>query len=292
MLILTFLSNGYKVRKCKYVRIPLRKRILIPRVLSPLTARIQDTGYKVTGVPRFLLLCGLRMASRGKKQTKSSKVTSKGKDDSIPSVDSIASASTASSICEKNYHVSEFATSKEHSNKMKGREEIIAYVHQLSPLKRNKWNTMNYSTMVLQTSTKEAQEALVYSEGKRPMLADSERSHSPIKIQRFTYSSDGSKLIVNDMSKISTPLQTEYYFQYENALAPDFRMVSVKEIMTAAMEGEYIGVRGKIGSIDSSTVVSSRQLKVACALFADETGTIGLDLWQEHVSSVSAGKVY
>ena len=43
-----------------------------------------------------------------------------------------------------------------------GRREIIVYMYQLSPLRRNKQNMMDYSTMVLQTSNKCTQETLVY----------------------------------------------------------------------------------------------------------------------------------
>ena len=48
---------------------------------------------------------------------------------------------------------------------------IIGYVHHLSPSKRNKRDTMDYSTLALQTSESVIEEGLVYSKGKRPLLA-------------------------------------------------------------------------------------------------------------------------
>ena len=93
-----------------------------------------------------------------------------------------------------------------------GNEAIIAYVHQLSPIKRNKKNTIDYSTLLLQTKDEPAQEALMYSKHKRPLLVDSEKCRTPVKIQRFTYTSDGEKIIINDMTKISVPGQSEYSF--------------------------------------------------------------------------------
>jgi hypothetical protein len=62
---------------------------------------------------------------------------------------------------------------------------LIAYVHNLSPVKKNRRQTMDYSTLVLQTEEKSV-EALLYANRKRPIFADSARSHTPIKIQRFT----------------------------------------------------------------------------------------------------------
>ena len=71
-------------------------------------------------------------------------------------------------------------------SKRQPNNEIIAYVHNLSPLRRNKKDTMNYCTLTLQTEANQTQEALLYSKNKRPILLNSAESHTPLKIQRFT----------------------------------------------------------------------------------------------------------
>ena len=83
---------------------------------------------------------------------------------------------------------------------------IIAYVHQLSPAQRNKKNTVDYCTLLFQTKDNPSQGALLYSKRmqKRPLLVDSEKCRTPVKIQRFTHASDGEKVIINDMTRIST----------------------------------------------------------------------------------------
>ncbi len=73
-------------------------------------------------------------------------------------------------------------------------ETLIAYVHNLSKLQRNKKNTLDYATLTLQTQD-EKKEALLYSKLKRPLLADSAESRTPIRIRRFALSADGKKLI-------------------------------------------------------------------------------------------------
>ena len=152
---------------------------------------------------------------------------------------------------------------------------------------------MDYSTMILQTSTSTV-EGLLYSSAKRPLLAESERSRTPIKIQKFTHTSDGCKVIVNDMTKISKPEQTEYSFQFTDVpTVPAAEMVSVKDIMEApSNEGELVSVRGKIIHVNSPSLVTANQLQIASAVLADATGTITLDLWQQHISAVQVGHVY
>ena len=94
----------------------------------------------------------------------------------------------------------------------KTREEtFIAYVHELSPVKRNKQNTVDYSTLVLQSSDRNVQ-ALLYSNSKRQLLENSQASRTPKKIQHFNYTDDGQKVIINNMTKILVPNASEYCF--------------------------------------------------------------------------------
>ena len=99
-----------------------------------------------------------------------------------------------------------------------GNEAIIAYVHQLSPIKRNKKNTIHYSTLLLQMKDESAQEALLYSKHKRPLLMDSEKCRTPVKIQRFTFNSDGKKIIINDIGTwtngVLISVQREFAVKY------------------------------------------------------------------------------
>lgn len=66
-------------------------------------------------------------------------------------------------------------------------ETFIAYVHELSPVKRNKRNTVDYSALVLQATDRSDRnvQALLYYKSKRQLLKNSQASHTPIKIQHF-----------------------------------------------------------------------------------------------------------
>ena len=75
---------------------------------------------------------------------------------------------------------------------------IIAYVHNLSPIKRNKKNTIDYTTLTLQISDNPKQPALCYSKNKTKILEEKETTRSPVKITHYTTSTDKTKIIIND----------------------------------------------------------------------------------------------
>ena len=173
-----------------------------------------------------------------------------------------------------------------------GNEAIIAYVHQLSPIKRNKKNTIDYSTLLLQTKDEAAQEALLYSKHKRPLLVDSEKCRTPVKIQRFTYTSDGEKIIINDMTKISVPGQTEYSFQFKESVPSHTQPVSIEDILSCSNEWDNVTLSGKVVCVGDISTVGAKQLKVAETTFADSTGSIVVDIWEQHIPMIENGKVY
>ena len=184
-----------------------------------------------------------------------------------------------------------FTSTPESSPCKAGDDALIAHVHSLSPLKRNKKNTMDYSTLVLQTRDTRSQKALLYSKHRMPLLLETEKSHMPIKIARFTYTSEGDKIIINDMTKVSFPSQNEYVFQYQKQPSTLAKPTSIADIMSSCSEWDCITLYGKVVHIGASNVVSSN-LQVAEVIFADNSGIIKVDLWEENISKVEVGKVY
>ena len=167
---------------------------------------------------------------------------------------------------------------------------------QLLPMftqKRNKRNTLDYSTLLLQTDSKPPQEALLYSASKRRLLADSEQSHTPVKIQRYTFTSDGKKVIINDMTTLSVPDKMEYSFQYdEGATQSSIKKASIKDVVESFDEYDYVTVHAKAVSVGQTITIGTKHLQLAQATFVDETGSIGVDLWEQHIPQVTPGKVY
>ena len=135
-------------------------------------------------------------------------------------------------------------------------DSLIAYVHKLSPKKKTRRQTMEYSTLVLQTNDTNV-EALLYAVKKRPLLEDSYRSRMPIKVQRFTKTPDGRKLITNEMTKLSAAKQGEYSFQFQ---APEITYLTSREILecqewdTASLVAKavHVGTMAMVGAKSSS----------------------------------------
>lgn len=61
---------------------------------------------------------------------------------------------------------------------------LVGYVHDVSPVKRNKRNPLNYSTFTLQVGENSMCDALCYSTTKRAILTEKEAPR-PVKIARY-----------------------------------------------------------------------------------------------------------
>ena len=121
------------------------------------------------------------------------------------------------------------ATDAKPGNKYDSKTPIIAYVHSVSPPKRKRRNTFDYATVSLQTSNEIKQEALLYSSHKRSLFEESEKCRTLIKLQKYTYTDNKKKIIINDMTYVSVPKPSEYAFQFTNSAACRYERVTVSE---------------------------------------------------------------
>lgn len=171
---------------------------------------------------------------------------------------------------------------------------IIAYVHNLSPSKRNRGNTMSYCSLTLQTSDQANQEALLYSMAKRSLLLQNQSSRTPVKIRNYTLTEDKSKIVINDMTNISAPDLHEYKFQYAALAQQQLTPSTVLDILNDHKEWDDVAVRGKLISIKQARTVGSpkKRLRLAEATLADATGSIPLDIWESNIDELREGYVY
>ena len=173
-------------------------------------------------------------------------------------------------------------------------QTIIAYVHNLSPFKRNKRNTIDYSTLVLQTDATTIQSALCYSKSKTKILEEKETTRSPIKITRYTTSTDKTKLVINDRTIITAPNDLQYNFQYSEAdVKPITPLVNLSND-DSSLE-DYITVCAKVVKIYPSKTVLNLQGRtntIAEVFILDETKTMQLDLWNKQITQVQDNHAY
>lgn len=175
---------------------------------------------------------------------------------------------------------------------------IVAYVHSVSPTKRNRRNTFDYATISLQTSNEIKQEALLYSSHKRSLFEESEKCRTPIKLQKYTYTEDKKKIIINDMTHVSVPKPSEYAFQFTNTAACRYERVTVSEAIATCEEWDEVEMVGKIINLGSPHSVQRKgqnvptTIDVCEAVLADTTGSIRLDVWDTNIRQLRLGHVY
>ena len=124
------------------------------------------------------------------------------------------------------------------------------------------------------------------------MLNESQISPNPIKLQKFTFTDDGTTLVINDMTTISQPLSTEYELQFQLSADGFHPTYTVDQIKQSLSNCELITFFGKVLHLAEPTVVSAKNLKLVASTFADTTGQITINLWAELTKEMETGKVY
>ena len=166
---------------------------------------------------------------------------------------------------------------------------LVGYVHNVSPGKRNKRNTLNYSTFTLQVGEHSMHDALCYSTTKRAILAEKEASRTPVKIARFTRTADHTKLVVNDITHVMAPNSLECPFQFCQNL--DNQITTTLEKLDEAPE-DKLTIFCKVLKLSETKIVGQAKYNVANATIADNTGQITLDVWNNLIPQIQENKVY
>ena len=174
-----------------------------------------------------------------------------------------------------------------HSSNMSG--TLVGYVHNISPIKRNKRDTLDYSTFKLQLGEKFMQEALCYSPSKRAILAEKEASRIPVKITRYTKTPDLTKVVVNDITQITAPNSFECSFQFAQDLSQ--QKVTTLDKLHKGPE-DNITVKCKVLKLGPTKVVGQAKYHVVNATIADATDQIVLDVWNDIIPKLQESKVY
>ena len=97
---------------------------------------------------------------------------------------------------------------------------------------------------------------------------DKQESRTPVKISRYTRSTDKTKIIVNDAMRVAKAEDIEYSFQFHSN--ENETLSSVEKIKNEE-ESEYINILGMIEKKDATKEVSKghNNWKVANAVLAE-----------------------
>ncbi|CAB4023831.1 Hypothetical predicted protein [Paramuricea clavata] len=94
------------------------------------------------------------------------------------------------------------------------------------------------------------------------------------------------------MTKLSTPDQTEYRFQFEKIANPGDQIIPIEEILNNREPSDSVALRAKAIYVAETTVVGAKNLKLAQAIFADSSGKIRVDLWENQIPLIQAGQMF
>ena len=117
------------------------------------------------------------------------------------------------------------------------------------------------------------------------MLATNEQSRTAVKVQKLTYTEDRDKIIINDVTRITSPETTEYNFQYKDFQLKDEDYFSIQDILERAEEYDKVHVKGKLFEVKEK-VVKNKDLKLVSGLLSDGINITPIDIWGSHCSSV------
>ena len=151
---------------------------------------------------------------------------------------------------------------------------------------------MDYISFTLQTSQTESKEALIYSKHKRQLFTESQSNRTPIKLKDYTLTEDKQKIVVNDMTFVSTPQPLEYAFQYAELQPVEEHPVSLIEVLNTKTEWDIVTVRGKLAQKNPPTKVGKNLLRLSTTTIVDGTTAVPIDLWEWNIDKIATGKSY
>ena len=126
--------------------------------------------------------------------------------------------------------------------------EVMAYVHEVSPTKHNKTNTVEYFDIRLQTKTSPSQRAVCFSKNKRQLFVDRQKTKMPIKlITNYSMSENKSDILINNMTRVTQAEAGEYSFQIEyQSDVNEESYISVKDIKEKCKPFDVVNVKAKV----------------------------------------------
>ena len=170
--------------------------------------------------------------------------------------------------------------------------EVIAYVHEVSPTRHNKTNTLEYFDIRLQTETSPSQRAVCFSKNKRQLFVDRQKTKTPIKLTNYSMSENKSDILINNMTRVTQAEAGEYSFQIEyQSDVNEESYISVKDIEKIKPFG-VVNVKAKVTKKNYTKFVSNNKLKAAEAALSDGSASIKLHIWEDQIPLVELLPAY
>ena len=160
--------------------------------------------------------------------------------------------------------------------------DIVAFVANLSPTKQNS------ARVSLQVGSESIKKGIIFDLSKLPVFKEKLQSGEPLKILNCVIDKvqnpNYAEVIINDSSKVVNPQPGDVSFERKE---PKLVILKVKDL-DKRMTNQLVSVAGKVVPCPSKfRIVESfgKQKKLTDQnLFADDTGSISLTLWEEWIN--------
>lgn len=173
---------------------------------------------------------------------------------------------------------------------------MIAYIHNLSPLKTSQSTKNTYFDMNLQTSDRHVR-AVCFSAEKHQDFKTRFESSSPVKIESYSLkrNSRTSEEEVH-LSKRTKLFDPEDQFDCKKQDVTDNSLYPVTRVDSIKHNTSKLSVLGRVTfQGDQETIITKNKgktLRKQDALFTDNTGSIRIVLWEDDIHKINSGQSY
>ena len=164
---------------------------------------------------------------------------------------------------------------------------MLSYIHNVSLLKQSR--KTSYFTAELQTSANHVVRALLFSPKKRTLFSKHQNEKSPVKISKFKISTrEGSDIIINNNTAMSP---AKVSFSRQEICASTLSTIS--SLQNVSLE-QMVNLHSHVWQLSRVKMISSagRSLKKREGVLIDETNSIKVILWENHVDKLEEGRTY
>ena len=175
-------------------------------------------------------------------------------------------------------------------------DNVNCYVHAVSPIKRSTSSERRYFNCTLQTETASCR-AVCFSPEKFPELKTFEKVKSPVKIENFRSKPglNGEKEIIIQKNTSFTALDNSSVDFEHNELLTTTGLIPNISSLDKVASVQLISVKAhvlQLSSVKQIQTYNQGALKKQEVVLADPTNWIKLVLWQNNVSTLTAGTTY
>ncbi|XP_028417728.1 uncharacterized protein LOC114542249 isoform X2 [Dendronephthya gigantea] len=181
-----------------------------------------------------------------------------------------------------------------------GDTPILAYIHNLSPLKSSQRNNL-YFDLTLQTS-QGSYRTVCFSPEKHSKCKSKSESSSPLKLSKYqvkrnTFTNE-DEIFINKRTKLDEPREDEINFDIQfpsksSESATGLAAVNVKDVQ-ATTNLTLVTLTGRVTfqGFEETILKNGKTLRKQEAVFTDNTASIRLVLWEQDINKVESGSFY